>query len=109
MNQQKPETNSDFQIRSTEILQKAKPSVEIIPKAPLLSERNNCQHLFEEFFVIGINELDLAQMNLEGENNENPEAKILFSFPDPVEKIHGYVFSMFVVIFVFLCYSYFHF
>lgn len=96
MNQQKPETNSDFQIRSTEILQKAKPSVEIIPKAPLLSERNNCQHLFEEFFVIGINELDLAQMNLEGENNENPEAKILFSFPDPVEKIQKFLMKFFI-------------
>ena len=62
-----------------------RPSESMHKSTPPPSDRSTTQRLFEEFFVIGINEEDFSQVDLE--NGENPEAKILFSFPDSREKI----------------------
>lgn len=51
-------------------------------------EINFCQRIFEEFFVIGVDELDIAKNKPEKEGNfVLPDAKILYSYPDPMEKI----------------------
>jgi len=42
--------------------------------------------------VIGVDKEDLMQINIEQENVEIPETRILFSYPDPVHKITPFFF-----------------
>ena len=52
----------------------------------------NLQSLFEEFFIIGVDKDDLSQATYTDDDNiEVEQSKILFSFPDSIDKVKKYI------------------